>query len=116
VSDFGIALAVNVGGANRMTETRLSLGTPYYVSPEQAAGDRHVGPQADIYALACVLYEMLVGEPPFTGSTPQAILGKVITGQPTPATTHRPSVPANVDAAMILTLNFREELSGLAAR
>ena len=64
VADFGIALAVSAGGAGRLTETGLSLGTPYYMSPEQATGDQAIGPASDTYALSCVLYEMLVGEPP----------------------------------------------------
>ena len=80
VSDFGIALAVSAGGGDRLTETGLSLGTPHYMSPEQATGDLNVGPQTDVWALGCVLYEMLAGEPPFTGSTPQAVLGKIVTG------------------------------------
>ena len=63
-----------------MTETGLSLGTPHYMSPEQATGDLSVGAATDVYALGCVLYEMLVGEPPYTGSTAQAILGKIIAG------------------------------------
>jgi WD40 repeat protein len=100
VSDFGIALAVGVAGGGRLTETGLSLGTPHYMSPEQATGDLSVGAATDIYALGCVLYEMLIGEPPHTGSTPQAILGKIIAGEPTSATKQRPSVPANVDAAI----------------
>jgi serine/threonine protein kinase len=79
VSDFGIALDVGAGGA-RLTETGLSLGTPCYMSPEQATGDQHVGPASDIYALAAVLYEMLTGDPPYVGSTAQAVLGKIIQG------------------------------------
>jgi eukaryotic-like serine/threonine-protein kinase len=100
VADFGIALAVSSAGATRLTETGLSLGTPYYMSPEQATGDQVTGPATDTYALACVLYEMLVGEPPYTGSTAQAILGKIIMGGPVSATETRSSVPANVDAAI----------------
>ena len=100
VSDFGIALAVSAGGGGRLTETGLSMGTPHYMSPEQATGDQHVGAATDIYALGCVLYEMLVGEPPYTGSTPQAILGKIITGEPDPVREHRRSVPTNVEAAI----------------
>jgi serine/threonine-protein kinase len=100
ISDFGIALAVSAGGAGRLTETGLSLGTPHYMSPEQATGDQIVGPATDVYALGCVLYEMLVGEPPYTGSTPQAILGKIITAKPVSATVERKSVPAHVDAAI----------------
>ena len=100
ISDFGIALAVGVAGGGRLTETGLSLGTPHYMSPEQATGDTHVGPATDIYALGCVLYEMLVGEPPYTGSTAQAVLGKIIQGTPVSATRIRRSVPANLDAAI----------------
>jgi serine/threonine-protein kinase len=100
ISDFGIALAVSAGGGGRLTETGLSLGTPHYMSPEQATGDQTVGPATDIYALGCVLYEMLVGEPPYTGSTPQAILGKIIQAEPVSATKTRRTVPANVDGAI----------------
>jgi Tol biopolymer transport system component len=100
VSDFGIALAVGAAGGNRLTETGLSVGTPYYMSPEQATGDQQIGPQSDTYALACVLYEMLVGEPPYTGNTAQAVLGKIIMGAPVSATAIRASIPANVDAAI----------------
>ena len=100
ISDFGIALAVSAGGGGRLTETGLSLGTPHYMSPEQATGDLAVGGATDIYALGCVLYEMLVGEPPFTGSTPQAILGKILSSEATSATKQRTSVPANVDAVI----------------
>jgi serine/threonine-protein kinase len=100
VADFGIALAVSAGGSGRLTETGLSLGTPHYMSPEQATGETGVGAAADIWALGCVLYEMLVGEPPYTGSTPQAVLGKIITAAPPAATESRKSVPPNVDAAI----------------
>ncbi|NNL29822.1 MAG: protein kinase [Gemmatimonadetes bacterium] len=100
IADFGIALAVGSAGGARLTETGLSVGTPYYMSPEQATGDQHVGPQSDIYALTCVLYEMLVGEPPFPGQTAQAVLGRIISGDYSPVTTQRPSVPANVDATI----------------
>jgi len=78
IADFGIALAVARGSGERLTETGVSIGTPTYMSPEQATGDHRVGPATDIYALGCLLYEMLVGEPPFTASTPQAILAKVL--------------------------------------
>ena len=100
ISDFGIALAVGAAGGGRLTETGLSLGTPHYMSPEQATGDEIVGPATDIYALGCVLYEMLVGEPPFTGSTAQAVLGRIIAGGPASATEQRAAVPANVDSAI----------------
>jgi serine/threonine-protein kinase len=99
VADFGIALAAGAGGA-RLTETGLSVGTPYYMSPEQATGDQRIGPTADTYALGCVLYEMLVGEPPYLGNTAQAVLGKIIQGLPVSATAARKTVPAHVDAAI----------------
>ncbi len=100
ISDFGIALAVSAGDESRLTETGLSLGTPHYMSPEQATGDASVGAGTDVYALGCTLYEMLVGEPPYTGRTPQAILGKIIMGEPDPVTSHRRSVPSNAEAAI----------------
>ncbi len=100
VADFGIALAVGAAGGARLTETGLSVGTPYYMSPEQATGDVMVGPATDTYAIACVLYEMLVGEPPYLGNTAQAVLGKIISGDAVSATKHRPAIPPNVDAAI----------------
>jgi serine/threonine-protein kinase len=100
VSDFGIALALGVAGGTRLTETDLSVGTPFYMSPEQATGDQAVGASTDTYALGSVLYEMLVGEPPYLGNTAQAVLGKIIAGKPVSATEQRPSIPANVDAAV----------------
>jgi len=100
VTDFGIAIAVGAAGGTRLTETGLSVGTPYYMSPEQATGDQGVGPSSDIYSLACVLYEMLVGDPPYMGSTAQAVLGKIIQGTAVSATSVRSSVPPNVDAAI----------------
>jgi len=100
VADFGIAVAVGAAGGNRLTETGLSLGTPQYMSPEQATGDQAIGPATDIYSLGCVLYECLAGEPPYTGASPQAILGRIITGTAAAVTEHRPSVPANVEAAI----------------
>ena len=100
ISDFGIALAVGAAGGGRLTETGLSLGTPHYMSPEQATGDQTVGASTDTYALGSVLYEMLVGEPPYPGTTAQAVLGKIIAGKPISATEQRPSIPANVDAAV----------------
>ena len=100
VADFGIALAVGAAGGSRLTETGLSVGTPFYMSPEQATGDQQVGPPSDTYALAAVLYEMLTGDPPYIGSTAQAVLGKIIAGAPVSATQIRKSVPGNVDAAI----------------
>src|SRR5690606_1510458 len=78
VSDFGIALALEQAGGERMTQTGLSLGTPQYMSPEQARGGRALDARTDIYALGVTTYEMLAGEPPFTGPNAQAILARVI--------------------------------------
>ena len=99
VADFGIALALSSAGGDRLTETGLSMGTPHYMSPEQATGEG-VGPSTDVWALGCVLYEMLVGEPPYTGSSPQAILGRIITGEAPSASAERRSVPPGVEAAI----------------
>jgi serine/threonine-protein kinase len=100
IADFGIAIAVGAAGGTRLTETGLSVGTPFYMSPEQATGDQAIGAASDLYSLACVLYEMLVGEPPYVGATAQAVLGKIISGGPVSATTQRRSIPAHVDAAI----------------
>ena len=78
VADFGIALAVSAAGGGRLTETGLSLGTPYYMSPEQASADRELTAASDVYSLGCVLYEMLVGEPPYTGANAQVVLAKIL--------------------------------------
>jgi serine/threonine-protein kinase len=104
VADFGIALAVAQAGGGRITETGLSLGTPHYMSPEQATGDSEVDPRSDVYALACVVYEMLAGEPPFTASTAQAILAKILTMDAPSVTMVRRTVPENVSAAVAKAL------------
>ena len=100
VADFGIALAVHQAGGQRMTQTGLSLGTPQYMAPEQAMGEKHVDQRADIYALGAVAYEMMAGEPPFTGPTVQAIVAKVMTEPPMPLSKQRPSVPDYVESAV----------------
>jgi tRNA A-37 threonylcarbamoyl transferase component Bud32 len=105
LADFGIALAVQESGGSRLTETGLSLGTPHYMSPEQATGDRHVDARSDQYSLACVLYEMLVGEPPMTGKTVQAVVAKLLTEPPMHVRTVRTAVPENVDAAVAKALS-----------
>jgi serine/threonine-protein kinase len=100
VADFGIALAVNAAGGARMTETGLSIGTPHYMSPEQASGDRELDGRSDVYALAAMLYEMLTGDPPFPGSTAQAVLAKILTEKPRPVTATRDATPAHVGYAV----------------
>ena len=100
VADFGIALAASKTGGARMTETGMSLGTPTYMSPEQAMGAREVDARTDVYSLGCVLYEMLVGEPPFVGPTAQSIVAKVMTESPRSLTGQRRTVPPHVDAAV----------------
>lgn len=100
VADFGIALAVSQAGGQRMTQTGLSLGTPQYMSPEQAMGDRAVDARTDIYALGAVTYEMLTGEPPFTGASAQAVVAKLLTERPQRLSAVRDSVPAQIEAAV----------------
>ena len=104
VADFGIALAVAQAGAGRITETGLSLGTPHYMSPEQATGDRDVDPRSDVFALACVLWEMLAGEPPFSAPTAQAVLVRILTTDASSITSVRRTVAPNVAAALAQAL------------
>jgi serine/threonine-protein kinase len=104
VADFGIALAVSSAGGTRMTETGMSLGTPHYMSPEQAMGEREITARSDVYALGCVLYEMLVGEPPFTGPTAQAVVAKVVTEQPRELIPKRHTIPPYVEDAVLTAL------------
>lgn len=100
IADFGIALAVAQAGGTRITETGLSLGTPHYMSPEQAAGDRALDARSDQYALGAVAYEMLTGEPPHTGATAQAIIARLMTETPRSIRSTRPAVPPAMDAAI----------------
>ncbi len=128
VADFGIALAASTAGGTRMTETGMSLGTPHYMSPEQAMGERDLDARSDIYALGCVLHEMLTGEPPFTGPTAQAIVAKVMTEEPPPASKLRKTVPEHLEDAILTALEklpadrfasateFASALEGEAAR
>ena len=104
VADFGIALAVSQAGGQRLTQTGMSLGTPAYMSPEQAIGERTIDARADIYALGAVTYEMLAGEPPFTGPTLQATLARVIAERPRSLTAQRPTVPAGIERAILQSL------------
>jgi eukaryotic-like serine/threonine-protein kinase len=104
VADFGIALAVQQAGGSRLTQTGLSLGTPQYMSPEQASGERDLGPRSDVWALGAVTHEMLTGEPPFTGATAQGVLARVLSEDPTPPSARRRSVPPSVDRAVLTAL------------
>jgi serine/threonine protein kinase len=124
VADFGIALAASKASGARMTETGMSLGTPHYMSPEQAMGEREITARSDVYALGAVLYEMLTGDPPFTGSTAQAVVARVVTESPRPLVPQRHTIPAHVEAAVLTALEklpadrfasaaqFAEALSG----
>ncbi len=100
VADFGIARALDAAGGERLTETGLALGTPAYMSPEQSAGDRRLDGRSDIYALGCVAYEMLAGQPPFTGPTAQAILARHAVDPPPPLHTVRATIPQAVEWAV----------------
>jgi serine/threonine-protein kinase len=103
VADFGIALAASSAGT-RMTETGMSLGTPHYMSPEQAMGEREITARSDVYALGCISYEMLTGDPPFTGSTAQAIVAKVVTERPHALRSQRHTIPPHIEAAVLTAL------------
>jgi Tol biopolymer transport system component len=100
VADFGIALAVSKAGGNRVTQTGLSLGTPQYMSPEQATGDRVIDGRTDIYSLGALTYEMLSGEPPHIGLTSQAIIARLLTDRPRSVRSSRSAVPEHVDWAV----------------
>jgi len=104
VADFGIALAASKASGARMTETGMSLGTPHYMSPEQAMGEREITARSDVYALGAVLYEMLTGDPPFTGSTAQAVVARVVTESPRPLVPQRHTIPPHVEAAVLTAL------------
>ena len=104
VADFGIALAAGAVSETRMTETGFSLGTPDYMSPEQASGDRALDARSDIFALGSVLYEMLAGEPPFKGPTLQSVMARVLTSTPESIAARRKTVPLHVDAAVTRAL------------
>ncbi|MBL0170568.1 MAG: serine/threonine protein kinase, partial [Gemmatimonadaceae bacterium] len=104
VADFGIALAVSAAAGGRMTETGLSLGTPHYMSPEQATAEKEITARSDVYSIGSVLYEMLTGNAPFTGANAQQIIMKIITVPAEPVTMYRKSVPTNVAAAVAKSL------------
>src|SRR6185295_13497676 len=101
VADFGIALAVTSAGGERLTQTGVSIGTPQYMAPEQAMGERIIAERVDVYALGVVTYEMLIGEPPFTGPTMQSIVGKVMTETPRPLTVQRSTIQPWVEQAVL---------------
>jgi serine/threonine-protein kinase len=104
VADFGIALAVSAAAGGRMTETGLSLGTPHYMSPEQATAEKDITNRSDVYSLGGVLYEMLTGNPPHTGVSAQQIIMKIVTEEAAPVTQLRKSVPPHVAAAIAMSL------------
>jgi serine/threonine-protein kinase len=128
VADFGIALAVHQAGGSRMTQTGMSLGTPAYMSPEQAMGEREIGARSDVYALGAMTYETLAGEPPFTGPSSQAIVAKVLTEPAPQLRPKRPTVPPAAEAAIMTALQklpadrwgsareFSDALTGTASR
>jgi serine/threonine protein kinase len=103
VADFGIALAT-AGDGTRITQTGIMLGTPHYMSPEQVTGEHEITARADVYALGALTYEMLAGEPPFTGRSAQAILAKVMTQKPKSLRSHREMVPEAVEAVVMTAL------------
>jgi tetratricopeptide (TPR) repeat protein len=105
LADFGIALAVRQAGGQRLTESGLSLGTPQYMSPEQATGGRELDARSDVYSLGAVLYEMLAGDPPHTGATVQTVIAKLMTERPTRLRVVRDTVPEGVDAAVARALS-----------
>ena len=105
VADFGIALALSAAAGGRMTETGLSLGTPHYMSPEQATAEKEITARSDVYSLGSVLYEMLTGNPPHVGASAQQIIMKIVTEEAQPVTTVRKSVPPNVAAAVAKSIH-----------
>ena len=100
ITDFGIARAISAAGGTRLTATGIAIGTPTYMSPEQVAGDRELDARSDLYSLGCLVYEMLAGEPPFTGPTVEAVIGKHVSAPPPQVTVARSSVPPVISAAI----------------
>jgi serine/threonine-protein kinase len=104
LADFGIARVASSPGDERLTDTGLSIGTPQYMSPEQASGGREIGPASDQYSLAVVAYELLTGRLPFSGATLQAMVVQLFTTSPAPPTDVRPDLPAAVNAVVLRAL------------
>jgi serine/threonine protein kinase/tetratricopeptide (TPR) repeat protein len=104
LADFGIARAMVAPETEKLTQAGFAVGTPAYMSPEQATGDRDLDGRTDIYSLACVLYEMLTGDPPFSGRSPQAVIARAVADPPQPVRTVRPSVPTAVEQAVLKAL------------
>ncbi len=100
LADFGVARALEDAGGDRLTKTGVSVGTPHYMAPEQATGAEAADARSDVYAVGAVLYEMLTGEPPYTGATPQAVLARRLAGPPTPIPVLRETVPPELDAVV----------------
>ena len=109
VCDFGVARAVTIAGGESLSSAGLAIGTPQYMSPEQATGDREVDGRADVYALACVVYEMLTGSPPFSGATGQAVLARQLAEPPPRVRVVRPEVPEAMERALLVALAKRPE-------
>ena len=101
LTDFGIAKKTTSDGSETLTDTGVAIGTAPYMSPEQAGGDKRLDARSDVYSLAAVLYEMLIGEPPFTGMSYQAIVARVMVDPPRPLRTTRSSVPPHVELAIL---------------
>jgi serine/threonine protein kinase len=104
VCDFGLARAIDRAALEPLSSSGLVIGTPAYMSPEQAMAEEDLGPACDIYALGCVVYEMLVGEPPFSGPTPQAIIARLLGERPRPIRTIRPEVTPAMERAVLAAL------------
>jgi len=109
VCDFGVARAIVEAGGEDLSSSGLVVGTPAYMSPEQASGVHDLGPASDLYALGCVVYEMLVGEPPFTGPTMQAVLARHVAEPPRSLRVVRPDVPQHMEEAVHAALAKRPE-------
>jgi eukaryotic-like serine/threonine-protein kinase len=104
VCDFGLARAIDRAALESLSSSGLVIGTPAYMSPEQAMAEENLGPACDIYALGCVVYEMLTGELPFGGATPQAIIARHLAERPRSMRSVRPELPVNVEQAVFAAL------------